>query len=371
MGNRLLTSEFDYSLPIELIAQCPLARRDGSRMMVVERARKNFTDHQFCELPELFRPGDLLVFNNTRVFPARLLGRRTGVTSQQIGKHNPIRREHLSSQIEIFLVRQEGEDIWKALVRPGRKVRPGERILFGEGELEAEILKRGDNGSRLVRLTSRSEVESVEALIDRLGCVPLPPYIHRSIVHDDYEAYQTVYAKVRGAVAAPTAGLHFSREIIDVLAERGVETCEITLHVGLGTFQPIRTEAVEDHQILPESYEISELAAKKIRCVQKAAGRIIAVGTTVVRTLEHAAMLGDGIVHASTGETGIFIHPKCTPRFKFQVTQVLLTNFHLPCSTLLMLVSAFGGKELIFSAYRHAIKNRYRFYSYGDCMLIM
>ena len=363
----MLTSEFDYPLPPELIAQRPLTRRDSSRMMVVERARAGLVDRRFGDLPGLLGAGDLLVFNNTRVFPARLLGRRVGLTSQKIGKHNPTQREYLHAEIEIFLIRQEGEDRWKALVHPGRKVRPGERVIFGEDELEAEILERGAYGVRLVRLRSRSAGESVEALVDRLGHVPLPPYIHRSDDPADRETYQTVYAKVRGAVAAPTAGLHFSEEVFTALAERGVESCEITLHVGLGTFQPVRSEAVEKHRMDPESYEISESASERILQAKREGRRIVAVGTTVVRTLEHAAQEGEGKIAAASGQTDLFVFPG----FKFQLTDALLTNFHLPRSTLLMLVSAFAGQDLTLRAYRHAVEERYRFYSYGDCMLIV
>ena len=363
----MLTSEFDYPLPSELIAQRPLTRRDSSRMMVLERARAGFADRRFGDLPGLLAAGDLLVFNNTRVFPARLLGRRVGLTSQKIGKHNPTQREYLHAEIEIFLIRQESEDRWKALVHPGRKVRPGERVIFGEAELEAEILERGAYGVRLVRLRSRSAGESVQALIDRLGHVPLPPYIHRSDDPADRETYQTVYAKVRGAVAAPTAGLHFSEEVFTALAERGVESCEITLHVGLGTFQPIRSEAVEKHRMDPESYEISESASERILQAKREGRRIVAVGTTVVRTLEHAAQKGEGKIAAASGQTDLFVFPG----FKFQLTDALLTNFHLPRSTLLMLVSAFAGRDLTLRAYRHAVEERYRFYSYGDCMLIV
>ena len=363
----MLTSEFDYPLPPELIAQRPLTRRDSSRMMVLERARAGFADRRFGDLPGLLAAGDLLVFNNTRVFPARLLGRRVGLTSQKIGKHNPTQREYLHAEIEIFLIRQESEDRWKALVHPGRKVRPGERVIFGEAELEAEILERGAYGVRLVRLRSRSAGESVQALIDRLGHVPLPPYIHRSDDPADRETYQTVYAKVRGAVAAPTAGLHFSEEVFTALAERGVESCEITLHVGLGTFQPIRSEAVEKHRMDPESYEISESASERILQAKREGRRIVAVGTTVVRTLEHAAQKGEGKIAAAAGQTDLFVFPG----FKFQLTDALLTNFHLPRSTLLMLVSAFAGRDLTLRAYRHAVEERYRFYSYGDCMLIV
>ena len=362
----MLTSEFDYKLPPELIAQSPLAQRDAARMLVVDRARDGTEGRQFRDLPSLLNPGDLLVFNNTKVFPARLLGRRLGTGAQRLGKHNPKQREFLHAEIEVLLMRHEGADIWRALVRPGRKVRPGEVVVFGEDELRAEVLGRGPYGERRLQLTAMRAGASVETEIDRLGHVPLPPYIRRPDVAADSTAYQTVYAKERGAVAAPTAGLHFTENIFTALKKRGIETAEITLHVGLGTFRPVRTRTLEDHPMDAEAYEISEAAAEKIQLARQEKRRVVAVGTTCVRTLEHAVRVGEGRIRAGRGETKLFIYPG----FDFEVTQALLTNFHLPCSTLLMLVAAFGGRDLVFRAYRHAVEERYRFYSYGDCMLV-
>jgi len=357
--------EFDYPLPSELIAQRPLAERDASRMMVLDRAAGTFQDRTFRELPAILRPGDLLVFNNTKVFPARLLGRRRGTSAQPIGRHNPAAREFLTGEVELMLTRQVDEDEWEGLVHPGRKIRSGEVLVFGEGELEAEVLGRGDYGLRRVRLRSREG--SIDAAIDRLGHVPLPPYIHRPDESADRETYQTVYASVRGAVAAPTAGFHFTERVLSDLRQRGVETCGITLHVGLGTFQPVRTEHIEEHKMDPERYEISEAAATAISRARDDGRRIIAVGTTAVRTLEHVARENDGRIVPGTGQTSLFI----LPGFQFAIIRALLTNFHLPKSTLLMLVSAFAGRELTLRAYGHAISQRYRFYSYGDCMLIL
>jgi S-adenosylmethionine:tRNA ribosyltransferase-isomerase len=360
----MLLQDFDYPLPSELIAQRPLPERDASRMMVLDRAAGSFTDSAFRELPQVLSPGDLLVFNNTKVFPARLLGRRRGTTAQPIGKRNPAAREYLTAEVELLLTRQESDDVWQGLVHPGRKVRTGEVLVFGGGELEAEVVGRGEYGVRRVRLRTRQG--SIEAAIDRLGHVPLPPYIRRPDEPPDREAYQTVYAKVRGAVAAPTAGFHFTERILEELARRGIETCEITLHVGLGTFQPVRTAHVEDHRMEAERYEISESAAATINRALEDGRRVIAVGTTSVRTLESVAREHRGRIVAGRGDTNLFIFPG----FQFQVVRALLTNFHLPKSTLLMLVSAFAGRELILRAYQHAISERYRFYSYGDCMLI-
>ena len=361
----MLLEEFDYPLPSELIAQRPLANRDASRMMVLDRAAQSFTDRLFREIPQILRPGDLLVFNNTKVFPARLLGRRRGVTSQGIGKHNPASRQFLSSEIELFLIREESEDTWLALVRPGRKVRTKEVLVFGDGELEAEVLSRGEYGARRVRLKARQG--GVQEVIDRLGRVPLPPYIDRADDQADRETYQTVYAKVRGAVAAPTAGFHFTPEILEALRLRGVEACEITLHVGLGTFRPVRAERVEDHPMEAEQFEITESAASAINRTLDASRRVVAVGTTSTRALEHLALEHDGRLVAGRSETNLYI----LPGFKFRVVRALLTNFHLPRSTLLMLVCAFAGRDLTLRAYQHAVADRYRFYSYGDCMLIL
>ena len=362
----MLVTEFDYHLPHELIAQRPLQDRDASRMMVVDRTAGTFADHAFRELPGILQPGDLLVLNNTRVFPARLLGHRKGFKAQAVGQYNPARRQYLTAEIEILLVRREDDHVWQALVHPGRKVRVGEVIYVGDGELEAEVVSRGERGLRRVRLRT-APGDTVEQAIDRLGHVPLPPYIRRPDNHSDRDAYQTLYAKARGAVAAPTAGLHFTRAVFQALRARGVETCEVTLHVGPGTFRPVQTERVEDHKMDAEHFEISQPAAAAINLARREGRRIVAVGTTSVRSVEHVARRHDGKILAADGEADLFI----VPGFQFQITGGLLTNFHLPRSTLLMLVSAFGGRDLILRAYQHDIEQRYRFYSYGDCMLIL
>ena len=361
----MLLEEFDYVLPKEFIAQRPLKERDASRMMLLDRAAQSFTDCAFRSLSEILMPGDVLVVNNTRVFPARLLGRRRGTRAQAIGKGNPAAREYLTAEVELLLTRNESGDVWQALVRPGRKIRTGEVVFFGGGELEAEVLGRGEFGIRRVLLRAREG--SVAAAIDRFGHVPLPPYVGRPDEVSDRETYQTIYARARGAVAAPTAGLHFTERAFDALRARKIEVCEITLHVGPGTFRPVQTERVEDHKMESEQFEISEAAASIINRALAEARHVIAVGTTSVRTLESVALQNDGKIVACRGETGLFI----MPGFRFQVVRGLLTNFHLPKSTLLMLVSAFAGRGLIFRAYQHAIEQRYRFYSYGDCMLIV
>jgi len=361
----MLLEEFDYQLPKELVAQRPLKERDASRMMLLDRAAQSFTDCAFRSLPEILMPGDVLVVNNTRVFPARLLGRRRGKRAQAIGKGNPAAREYLTAEVELLLTRNESGDVWQALVHPGRKIRTGEVVVFGGGELEAEVLGRGEFGIRRVLLRAREG--NVAAAIDRLGHVPLPPYVGRPDEVSDRETYQTIYARARGAVAAPTAGLHFTERTFDALRAREIEVCEITLHVGPGTFRPVQTERVEDHKMESEQFEISEAAASIINRALAEGRGVIAVGTTSVRTLESVALQNDGKIVACRGETGLFI----MPGFRFQVIRGLLTNFHLPKSTLLMLVSAFAGRDLIFRAYQHAIEQRYRFYSYGDCMLIV
>ncbi|MGH9401936.1 MAG: tRNA preQ1(34) S-adenosylmethionine ribosyltransferase-isomerase QueA, partial [Terriglobia bacterium] len=306
-----------------------------------------------------------LVFNNTRVFPARLLGRRRGSKAQPTGRNNPGLREFLTGEVELLLTRNEGEGVWQGLAHPGRKIGVGETLLFGGGELEAEVLGRGEQGVRRVRLKAKEG--SVEAQIERLGHVPLPPYLRRPDDDADREAYQTVYAKVVGAVAAPTAGLHFSESALESLRKRGVETCEITLHVGPGTFRPVKTERIEDHKMDSEWFEIPQEPAGAIDRALNEKRRVIAVGTTCTRTLEHVARQNNGRVVPGSGETSLFI----TPGFQFRAISGLLTNFHLPRSTLLMLVSAFAGREFVLGAYQHAIRERYRFYSYGDCMLIL
>jgi S-adenosylmethionine:tRNA ribosyltransferase-isomerase len=360
--------EFNYDLPQDQIAQRPLPARDSSRLLLMDRMAGSASDRKFTELPDLLAGDELLVFNNARVLPARLFGRREGVHSQTPSRK--IVQEHLSGRVEVFLTRQIEKDLWEALVRPGRKMQVGERVIFGAGELECEIVSRGELGQRTVRFHSTTE-QIVPAHIERLGHVPLPPYISRADEESDRHRYQTVYASQPGAVAAPTAGLHFTEGILSRLRARGCETCEVTLDVGLGTFQPIHTEILEEHKIHSEAYEIGEEAAKKI-CEAKKQGRpVLAVGTTVVRALEdsaaRAASSGTGdIICGGRGEAGLFIYPGYT----FRVVDMLLTNFHLPKSTLLALVSAFAGKEQTLAAYGHAVAEQYRFYSYGDCMLI-
>ena len=334
-------------------------------MMALNRQACTFSDRMFRDVAQILQPGDLLVFNNTKVFPARLLGRRRGIHSQTVGTHNPAAREFLTGEVELFLTRQESGDIWEGLVHPGRKVRTGEVLVFGDGELEAEVIGRGDYGLRRVRLNAREG--TVDDLIDRLGHIPLPPYIRRSDEADDHQTYQTIYARIRGAVAAPTAGLHFTKEVLEELHLRGIETCEITLHVGLGTFQPVRVKHVEEHHMERERYEVSESAASALNQAMSQGRRVIAVGTTSVRTLEHVAREHGGKIEPGRGEADLFIYPG----FDFRVIQGLLTNFHLPKSTLLMLVCALAGRDLTLKAYKHAVRERYRFYSYGDCMIVL
>ncbi len=364
----MLVSEFDYHLPEDLIAQEPLADRAASRMLRVGRHSGEFRDMSFRDFPGLLRPGDLLVFNNTRVFPARLYGHRSGARAQQLSPQNPAMKDFLHGRVEALLVKQvagSATNEWTALVRPGRKIGVGEYLYFGESdELEAEVTARGEFGERTLRFNRKADFFDV---VERIGHVPLPPYIGRDDQPGDRERYQTVYARERGSVAAPTAGLHFTPEILAELGTRRIETAELTLHVGLGTFQPVHEERVEDHQLHREWYQITEGAAAKITRALQEHRRVIAVGTTSVRTLEHAARNAlDGTIHPGSGETGLFIYPG----FHFKVVSAMLTNFHLPKSTLLMLVSAFGGKEHVLAAYRHAVEQRYRFYSYGDCMFL-
>jgi S-adenosylmethionine:tRNA ribosyltransferase-isomerase len=360
--------ELDYDLPPAQIAQRPLPRRDSSRLLAMDHATGKTADRMFADLPGLLRGDELLVLNNARVIPARLFGRRLGVFSGAPSRAS--RREHLSGTVEVFLARQVGRDEWEALVRPGRKMKTGERVVFGEGELEAEIIARGEFGLRTVRFTSCGPGQ-VSAQIERLGHVPLPPYIERKDEPTDRERYQTVFAKRPGAVAAPTAGLHFTPEVLSAIRARGVGLCELTLDVGLGSFQPIHSETLEGHVMHAESYEISELAAQQIQAAHSALRPIVAVGTTVVRALEDAALRAaeassDTLVRPGKAEARLFI----VPGFSFRVVNALLTNFHLPRSTLLALVCAFAGRERILAAYRHAVEAGYRFYSYGDCMLI-
>jgi len=320
----------------------------------------------------MLRPGDLLVMNNTRVFPARLFGCRSGAHAQPVSPNNPAAREFLRGKVEILLTRQSDEDSlrWEALARPGRKLTPGERIFFGGAETEAdhrlaaEIISLGEFGERTLRF---DPVPDLFADIEQLGHVPLPPYISREDSPADRDRYQTVYAHERGSVAAPTAGLHFTPEVVSAIRERGVEIAEITLHVGLGTFQPVHALRVEDHKLHRERYSISTEAAAAINSARADNRRIVAVGTTSVRTLEFAeSQSADGSIRPGSGEADIFIYPG----YEFRVVDAMLTNFHLPQSTLLMLVCAFAGKESVLRAYEHAVKEKYRFFSYGDCMFI-
>jgi S-adenosylmethionine:tRNA ribosyltransferase-isomerase len=360
----VLVSEFNYHLPEELIAQEPIPDRAASRLLHLRCGPGIFQDRWFRDFPDLLRPDDLVVFNNTRVFPARLYGHRGGARAQAVSPRNPAAREFLKGQVEVLLTRQVSEqpNEWECLVHPGRKIGVGERLFFGDkGELQAEVIGRGTFGERRIRF---QPVPDFFGWVERFGHVPLPPYIDRPDRPADRDRYQTVYARERGSVAAPTAGLHFTPEILERLRQRGIETAEITLHVGLGTFQPVRVERVEDHHLHRESYAISEKAAIKINHALDARWRVVAIGTTTVRTLEDAAATGR--VQPGTREADIFIYPS----YRFRVVGALLTNFHLPQSTLLMLVCAFGGKEQIMHAYQHAVHEKYRFYSFGDCMFV-
>lgn len=412
----MLVSEFDYHLPAELIARQPLADRAAARMLHLDGKRDVPQDRSFRELPELLRPDDLLVFNNTKVFPARLYGHRSGSRAHKVSDQNPAAKDFLRGQVEVLLTKQLGDSPWdwEALVHPGRKLGVGERVYFGgdaseeSHELTAEIVGRGTFGERHLRFDppphranqgrastpatakeavfgdpgvgDSGPVDDFFGVLSRLGHIPLPPYIDRPDTAEDREQYQTVYAKALGSVAAPTAGLHFTPEILERVRQCGIETAELTLHVGLGTFQPVRTQVVEEHKLHTEWFEISPEAAEKIQRARDAGRRIVAVGTTTVRTLEYVASHpfansgrkdgaptdADTGITARRGEADIFIYPG----FKFQVVGAMLTNFHLPKSTLLMLVSAFAGRESVLRAYEHAVRERYRFYSYGDCMLV-
>ncbi len=363
----MLVSDFNYSLPEELIAQEPLVERAGSRMLHLDRRSGAVEDRTFREFPELLRPDDLVVFNNTRVFPARLYGRRGGARAQPLSPHNRAAHDFLKGKVEVLLTRQISREPnqWECLVRPGRKIGVGEALFFGDhDQLQAEVVARGEFGERRIRFRP---VPDFFSIVEQIGHVPLPPYIARDDRGGDRERYQTVYAQERGSVAAPTAGLHFTPEILERLHRRGIETAEVTLHVGLGTFQPVRAERVEDHKLHRESYRISPSAAANINQARALGRRIVAVGTTTVRTLEYAASLSeDRRIKPGGGEADIFIYPG----YSFRVVGALLTNFHLPQSTLLMLVSAFAGKDKVLAAYRYAVEQKYRFYSYGDCMFV-
>jgi S-adenosylmethionine:tRNA ribosyltransferase-isomerase len=360
--------ELHYDLPDNSIAQRPLSSRDASRLLLLSRETGAWDDRRFAELPELLRGDELLVYNNARVLPARLFGRRAGVHSQRPSRKTA--QEHLTGRVEVFLTRQIHDNRWEALVRPGRKMQVGERVSFGSGELSCEVVARGELGIRTVVFESHDEA-NVAANIEKLGHTPLPPYIDRPDEESDRERYQTVFAQRPGAVAAPTAGLHFTTEILERLRKRGCELCEVTLNVGLGTFQPVHAENLEDHKIHSESYEISKETVDKICAAKKERRTVLAIGTTVVRTLEDAAARAAASsarapLFKGSADAEIFI----LPGHSFRIVDALLTNFHLPKSTLLALVAAFAGKQNILGAYYHAVNAQYRFYSYGDCMLI-
>jgi len=338
-------SDFHYELPEELIAQHPLAERDASRMLVVDRQSQSYQDAQFKALPEHLRDGDVVVLNNTRVFPARLRGRRES-----------------GGAVELLLLRETELRTWEVLARPARRLRLGNRITFDE-RLGAEVIGVLNDGVRLIKFDSQ---ESLTNLIDEIGVPPLPPYIKRQSSADraDRDRYQTVYASERGAIAAPTAGLHFTASTLAALAARGVSLVEITLHVGYGTFEPVKVDNIQEHRVAAEWFSIAPEAAKTINVARDHKRRIIAVGTTTARALESAA--SNGLLSAQSGSTKLTV----VPGYEFRIVDALLTNFHLPKSSLLILVCAFAGREFMLDVYQHAVKQRYRFYSYGDCMLI-
>lgn len=336
--------DFDYELPQELIAQDPLEDRSGSRLMVLDRNTGAVTHRIFKDIIEYLEPGDCLVINNTKVIPARLFGVRMGT----------------EAKIELLLLRRRENDVWETLVKPGKKCRIGTKISFGEGVLIGEIIDVVEDGNRLIRFTYEGIFEEI---LDRLGQMPLPPYITHQL--QDKNRYQTVYAKYDGSAAAPTAGLHFTPELLEEIKQKDVEIAEVTLHVGLGTFRPVKVDTIEEHHMHSEFYRIDQSEADKINAAKAAGKRVIAVGTTSTRTLESAA-LPDGTITEKSGWTDIFIYPG----YSFRVVDALITNFHLPQSTLVMLVSAMAGREHILEAYAEAVKERYRFFSFGDAMLI-
>jgi len=341
------TSDFDYELPRELIAQYPAERRDESRLLVLPPGGAAPEHRRFRDLPDYLVAGDLVVVNESEVIPARLLGRRRGS----------------GGRVEVFLLREVAESAWEVLARPAARLRAGAVVEFGGGELRATVTGVGEAGRRIVEFETAGDLESA---LERNGLVPLPPYIDRAPEDADRDRYQTVYARVPGAVAAPTAGLHFTEEVFAALEERGVAVARIVLHVGLGTFRPVAAEDPDEHEMEEERYEVSEAAADAVNATRAAGGRIVAVGTTVVRVLESIAG-PDGSIAPCEGATSLFIHPP----YRFRCVDVLLTNFHLPRSTLLMLVSAFGRRERVIAAYAEAVRLRYRFYSYGDAMLLL
>ena len=339
----LKTKDFYYDLPEELIAQTPLERRDGSRLLTLDKQTGGWGHHHFYELPRFLKPGDCLVLNDSRVLPARLIGRR-----------------ETGGACEVLLLIDRGDQVWECLVRPGRKLKPGAKVIFGDGELTGEIVSEVEGGNRLVRFHYQGIFLEV---LERLGRMPLPPYIKAELT--DGERYQTVYSKVTGSAAAPTAGLHFTPELLRQAEEMGVRLCYVTLHVGLGTFRPVKAEDIADHQMHAEYCMISQESADCINETKRQGGRVICVGTTSCRTVESFAA-EDGTLTARAGWTSIFIYPG----YRFKVLDALVTNFHLPQSTLIMLVSALAGREHVLSAYEEAVKERYRFFSFGDAMFI-
>ena len=340
-------SLFDYDLPEELIAQYPVSERDESRLMVLNRATRDIQHTTFTQLSGFLSPGDLLVLNNTRVIPARLIGKK----------------ERAGGKVEILLLSPKGEDIWKALIKRSSRMSPGTKVIFGNGKLTAKVLGKTETQGRLVQLEHNGNLKD---LLEEFGNPPLPPYIKREAENGDKERYQTIYAKKNGAVAAPTAGLHFTKSLFAKMEAKNIKTVELTLHVGLGTFQPVRVENIEKHELHSENIEITQEAAQQINKTRNSGGKIVAVGTTSVRSLESSVDAG-GRVFSRSGSTDIFIYPG----YKFHTVDALVTNFHLPKSTLLMLVSAFAGREFVMEAYREAVRRKYRFYSYGDAMLIL
>jgi len=344
----MIVSDFDYVLPPELIAQKPAEKRDGSRLLVVHRDTGMLEHRHFSDIIEYLKPGDCLVLNDSKVIPARLYGIKEGT-----GAH-----------IEFLLSKRIKDNDWETLVRPGRRLRPGDRVVFGEnGELRAEILSNSEDGTRIARFFCEGNFMDV---LEKLGSMPLPPYIERESGEDDKDRYQTVYAKNEGSVACPTAGLHFTPELLDKAREKGVNTAFLTLHVGIGTFRPVKEEKIEDHHMHIEEYRVSSECADLMNETKARGGRIISVGTTACRTMESATG-DDGIIRAGSGSTGIFIYPG----YKFKMLDCLITNFHLPKSTLLMLVSALYDREKMLEVYNTAVKERYRFFSYGDAMFII
>ena len=337
------TSDFDFYLPEELIAQTPLERRDASRLLTLDKHTGATEHHHFYELPQFLRPGDCLVLNNSRVLPARLIG------------HRPT-----GGVCEVLLLTDKGEGLWECLVRPGKKLRPGAQVIFGEGQLTATIEAEESDGKRLARFHYQGIFLEI---LEQLGKMPLPPYIKAEL--QDNERYQTVYSKVMGSAAAPTAGLHFTPELLQQIQNMGVDLCYVTLHVGLGTFRPVKAEDIQDHEMHSEFCQISQETADVINRTKARGGRVICVGTTSCRTIESFAA-EDGTMTARSGWTNIFIYPG----YRFKVLDALITNFHLPQSTLIMLVSALAGREHVLAAYEEAVREKYRFFSFGDAMFI-